>query len=179
MVNQALFDKYFDQIEDSFTRTITKKNREGWYREVYQCSPELFALTMRKMKRGDRFPTFGSYWVEYNIIKNQNSEHGADERGCADCRKGFIHYVKGGYDITAFCKVCWPEKRIAQDPRIPRQYQLGMEPWRSKPEVMIPPTIAKAMIQELSDKMKKPGIDWQKEVDEAWKFHENMKPATH
>lgn len=171
MVNQALFDKYFNQIEDSFTRKVTQKNRDGWLEEIVNCDPHLFGLTMRKLKRGDKFPTFGIYWTVYNIVKAENPKGDAQERGCDDCRKGYIHYVQGGYDVTAFCKVCWPEKRAAQDPKIPRTYQPGMEPWKSKDFVMIPPATARAMMGELADNIDKRGYDWEKETVEAWAMH--------
>jgi predicted DNA-binding protein (UPF0278 family) len=39
---------------------------------------------------------------------------------------------------------------------------------------MIPPTIAKAMIQELREKMNKGNVDWKKETREAWELHDKM-----
>lgn len=172
MISEGQFHTEFEKIEASFARSFSDKIKDGWFKEVGNCQPQPFKRAMRKLVIGEKLPHFGHFWVQYNIARQEIEGTQEIQRGCEYCRHGFIHYVKDGYDYTAFCRVCYPERKSAQDPKIPREYQLGMEPWRSKPEVMIPPTIAKAMIRELIEKMNRGSVDWEKETQDAWELHE-------
>ena len=170
MISEGQFKGQFEQLEASFGRTLPQKLKDGWFKEVEDCDFRTFKQAMRRLIMGDKFPHFQEFWIQY---RNQTVATGEGAgRGCKDCRHGYLHFVKDGFDVTAFCSVCWPHKRGSRDPRYVTDHQLGMEPHRTNNSVMIPPTVAKAMIHELQEKMGKPGIDWEKEVEEAWELHE-------
>ena len=170
MITETLFKKCFSKIEASFSRGISEKIKEGWYEEVMQSEPYPFTIAMNRLKMGDKFPHFHDFWVYYNLASGKITDEA--ERGCPDCRKGYLHFIQEGYDVTALCGVCWPDNKMAQDLKSDREYQVGMEPWKTKKTVIIPREIFHAMLSELLDKMKRGGVDWKAETEEAWALHE-------
>lgn len=170
MISEQQFIEHMQNLEASFVRSLSAKVKDGWFNEVKQCGFPVFKAAMRKLMLGDKFPHFGQYWAVYNMVKTDMQGAEEVQRGCDGCRYGYIHYrvfdktLDRKIDYTGSCRRCCPERKRTLDPNQPYHYQPGMEPWRVKKSVPIPPETAKAMIQELIEKMNRGGINWEKET---------------
>lgn len=197
MIERLMFDKYFDQLTASFLKSISKKHEEAWFKFIEEYEPQPFYLTMQRLKRGDKFPNFHEFEIQYNINAREFFGAGVPELGCDNCKDGYLHVMMGtrtsvrpgskpkfGFlneghiddhredsEATVPCKRCQPSAKGAAMPDKPWKFAPGMSPFEHRDKKKIPPKIAQAMVQELREKMNKPGIDWEKETEEAWELH--------
>ncbi len=108
------FEIQFDPVQASFGVNKPKKMIEEWFKEVEDCDFIPFVKTMKRIKYGDKFPTFAVFWAEYRNA--DGVKHGKDLRGCKHCRNGVVtcldYHPKAERvtELASNCALCSPGK---------------------------------------------------------------------
>ena len=104
MIDSETFERGFEMIIASFSRTITGKNINLWHAEVENSEPDIFRKTCYYLKRGEKFPNFGDFHKMYQSVKEQAAiGMPLVSRGCGDCHNGFVLNELGDPSFTAYC----------------------------------------------------------------------------
>lgn len=181
MIDREKFAHGMKRLTASFNRSISEKIIEQWFNELEECNPKVFDSTIETLMKKDHYPNMGEFWATYRECGVSAGIVDKSKRGCEKCCDGYIIFMRKAYKDTdelyeymGFCRTCWPEKKkYTLDPNRSYDYAVGFEPWiwNAKKNI-IPRHVTHGMIQELNDKMKSKGVDWEKETEEAQAFHE-------
>ncbi len=151
-----------------------------WYRALRNFAKEDFREAIINLIETEKFLSAENFNIveaivsrarRYEYLRKQ-FDRDLQKIGCKDCVAGRIHFIEDRYEVVAYCNVCYPERPKAVDPKIPREYVMGMEPLRHRGKKYIAPHILKEMMKDLYKKMVNPNTDWKMEVEKANKMHE-------
>ena len=135
MISEGQFIAEFEKLEASFARSLTAKQRDGWYAEVQDVDWQRFRRTVAMLKMADHFPRFGDFWGAYRVTSDDADGADAKTRGCELCRDGYIHHIQKSDklnredEVVSFCSRCWPDHRNGADPRRAFRFVPNTEPF--------------------------------------------------
>lgn len=177
-ISSEIFGEGMKRLRNAFNRTISDKVIQGWFEEIKDREENIFNATIKALIREDHYPNLGQFWARYHELEHRFGVKDKEDHGCSKCVNGYVHFIqyshksKAKHDVTAFCKACWPEKTsYVVDPDNSFEYQPGLEPWKHRPDVLVPTAAIPGLLHDLHEKMNN-DTDWGKEIDDAWKMHD-------
>lgn len=107
------FEIQFNKLQGSFGYTKSPKILEAWYEEFEYSDYQTFLATMKKLRYGEKFPTFAMFKAEYKNVLGASNQPGTGEiPGCEYCHGGTVLYrdyveeARGVRDLAGNCGVC-------------------------------------------------------------------------
>ena len=115
MITIENFRVEFDKLCAAFSKSVTDKQTDQWFMEFEQCEKKEFLDTLRRLQRGEKFPTWAMVWATYRPLLT--AEKRINNPGCEHCEFGLVflvdyHQGKEGHDhkvestVTANCSNC-------------------------------------------------------------------------
>lgn len=112
------FEIQFNKLQGSFGYAKSAKIMEAWFEEFEYSDYQTFLATMKKLRYGEKFPTFAMFQSEYKkILADKNPGATTEKKGCDYCHSGTVLYrdyveeARGVRDLAGNCCVCNPDSQ--------------------------------------------------------------------
>lgn len=132
------FSEEFAKLQAAFGSTRSPKVAEQWLAEFEDCDFPAFFKTMKRLQRGERFPTWGVFWEQYRYFADSLGMGKPKFNGCGGdkCFEGkiffralYIHRDIEGKEVNravkelvGFCWNCVPRDEL-WDAKAKKNYQ--------------------------------------------------------
>jgi len=114
MIAEDTFTREFEKLTAAFSKSITRDQRDQWFIEFEYCEQEYFVDAMKRLRGGDKFPTWAMLWATYRPLVPL-AKRAEFVKSCGVCKNGKIFYralnSKTGevHDLVGCCLKCAPD----------------------------------------------------------------------